>query len=152
MPRAHGLGIEGGVFHLTHRCHIKLNMVRCGVVAHPKDWEWVGYHEIMGERQHYRLLDVERLGWRLATEKIEEVGGNLAWVLSQRIAEQQLGREACWTQSLAVGSPSFLAEIQPQILSRRETQIVEEAPELWVLRESPTVYRVETGAKNAPKR
>ena len=90
MPRAHGLGIEGGVFHLTHRCHIKLNMVRCGVVAHPKDWEWVGYHE-------------------------------------------------------------FLAETQPQIRSRRETQIVEEAPDLWVLRESPRACRMETGAKNAPK-
>src|SRR2546428_1465588 len=30
--------------------YIELNMVRCGVVTHPSQWEWVGYHEIMGRR------------------------------------------------------------------------------------------------------
>ena len=29
-------------------CYIELNMVR-GAVNHPRVWEWVGYHEIMGE-------------------------------------------------------------------------------------------------------
>ena len=52
-------------------------MVRCGVVSHPREWEWVGYHEIMGQRQRYRLLDLERLCWRLATETVEEVRANL---------------------------------------------------------------------------
>jgi hypothetical protein len=39
------------------RClrYIELNMVRCAVVAHPKEWEWVGHHEIMGDRSRYRL-------------------------------------------------------------------------------------------------
>lgn len=250
MPRAYGLGIEGGVFHLTHRCHnrqwllkfardrnayraklrealgqfeialldycvtcnhvhllldaahrleigglmqkvagetaraynrrkgrinafwgdnyhatlvedgeylwrclvyIELNMVRCGVVAHPKDWEWVGYHEIMGLRQRYRLVDPERLAWRLATREIEEVQRNLDRALNRQIAQENLVREACWTESLAVGSAPFLARTQPLIRSRRETRIVEEDSDLWVLKESPTAYGVETGPKSAPK-
>jgi REP-associated tyrosine transposase len=32
-------------------CYIELNMVRARVVSHPREWEWVGYHEIMGERK-----------------------------------------------------------------------------------------------------
>ncbi len=58
---------DGGLFHVTHRCHIELNMVRCGLVAHPKEWDWVGYHEIMGEGRRYRLIDLERLCWQEAT-------------------------------------------------------------------------------------
>ena len=226
MPRAHGLGIEGGVFHLTHRCHnrrwllkfardrdlyraklrqalgqfevslldycltrnhvhllvdtsdrleigglmqkvagetarsynrrkgrlnafwgdnyhatlvergeylwrclvyIELNMVRCGVVRHPEDWSWVGYHEIMGRRKRYRLLDLERLAWRLATPEIEDVRHHLARALDLEISRHEMRREPCWSESLAVGSSAFLARTQPQILSRRPDVAEEEA-------------------------
>jgi putative transposase len=44
--------------------YIELNSVRCGVVAHPREWERVGYHEIMGQRRRYRVIDLDRLRWR----------------------------------------------------------------------------------------
>jgi hypothetical protein len=88
-------------------CYIELNMVRAGVVSHPREWEWVGYHEIMGQRKRYRLLDLERLGWRLGTE--------------------------------------------PLILSRQETEIVEAAEGVWVLREAVVPYGQERGLKSEPK-
>ena len=40
--------MEDGDYLWQCLCYIELNMVRCGVVAHPRDWAWVGYHEIMG--------------------------------------------------------------------------------------------------------
>jgi putative transposase len=48
-------------------------MVRCGAVGHPREWEWVGYHEIMGLRRRYRLIDLDRLCWRLRADSGEEV-------------------------------------------------------------------------------
>jgi putative transposase len=147
----HATLVEGGGYLWRCLVYIELNMVRCGVVAHPRQWDWLGYHEIVGERQRYRLLDLDRLCRRLAAANVQEVRRNLEAALSQRIAQGQLAREGCWTESLAVGSPSFLAATQPQILSRRETQIEEVAPELWTLRESPVPYGSETGSKNAPK-
>jgi len=147
----HATSVEGGQYLWRCLVYIELNMVRCRMVAHPEEWEWVGYHEIMGQRQRYRLLDLERLCWRLATDNLEELRRNLASALNQRIAERQLAREACWTESLAVGSPSFLAETQPLVLSRRETAIVETAPEVWALQESPIAYSVESELKNAAK-
>jgi hypothetical protein len=55
----------------------------------------------MGERQRYRLLDLERLCWRLATQSVEEVGANLEAALQERITRDQVKREARWTESLA---------------------------------------------------
>ena len=57
-------------------------MVRYGVVSHPQEWAWVGYHEIMGERYRYRLLDLDRLCWRLGTSDLAEVRCNLEAALA----------------------------------------------------------------------
>ena len=78
-------------------CYVELNMVRCGVVKHPRDWQWVGYQEIMGVRQRYRVLDLERLCWRLGTGSPEELKMNLEVSLAEKIAGDQMKREACWT-------------------------------------------------------
>src|SRR5512134_3358353 len=59
--RFHSTMIEPGG-HLE-RCmvYIGLNMVRCGVVRHPREWPWCGYQELMGMRQRFRILDFQRL-------------------------------------------------------------------------------------------
>lgn len=87
-------------------------MVRCGVVAHPREWRWVGYHEIMGQRRRYRVVDLERLCWRLRAGSLDDLRRNLTASLEERIAQGGAKREPCWTESLAVGSPGFL-ESQP---------------------------------------
>lgn len=48
-----------------------------------------------------------------------------------------------------MGSREFLEQIQPWVLSRQETEIVESAEDkVWVLQEAPIPYRAETGPKN----
>jgi hypothetical protein len=49
----HATWVEDGPYLWWCRCYIELNMVRCGVVMHPRDWPWAGYHEIPGHRQRY---------------------------------------------------------------------------------------------------
>jgi len=144
----HATLVDSGTYLWRCLSYIELNMVRCGVVAHPRQWEWLGYHEIMGRRQRYRLLDLDRLCWRLETTSIEEVRRNLETMLRERMECEELKRQSCWTESLAVGSPAFLERIRPLILSRRETEVIEEQPGLWALREAEKPY----GAESAPKR
>jgi putative transposase len=144
----HATLIDSGPYLWRCLRYIELNMVRCGAVSHPRQWEWLGYHEIMGTRRRYRVLDLERLCWRLGTGSIEEVRANLEAMLQEAIACHQLKREACWTDGLAVGSPSFLRRVQPLILSRCETEIVEHKDlGVWVLEETPIAY----GFKSSPK-
>ncbi len=147
----HATRVEGGDYLWRCLCYIELNMVRCGVVKHPRDWEWVGYHEIMGARQRYRVLDLERLCWRLRVARVEEVRKNLEVSLAERIAADQLQREACWSESLAVGSASFIEKLKPSDFSRRETEMVETAAGVWALQEASIPYSAKTAPKNASK-
>ena len=48
-------------------------------------------------------------------------------------------REAHWTESLAVGSRGYVERIQPLILSRRETDLIER-PFGWVLKEDEVPF------------
>ncbi len=52
--RYHATAIESGE-HLW-RClvYVDLNMVRAGVVDHPCQWKWSGYHEIQKPKTRYR--------------------------------------------------------------------------------------------------
>ena len=126
-------------------------MVRCGVVAHPREWEWLGYPEIMGHRRRYRLLDLERLCWRLATRDVGELRRNLEAALADAIARGEVKREAIWTEVLAVGSAGFVEKIKPMILTRRETEVAELGDGVSFLREPPSPHGLERGSKNAAK-
>ena len=60
-------------------------------------------------------------------------------------------REPCWTESLAVGGVSFLEKVRPQILSRRDTEIVETSKDVWALQEAPISYGQKAGLENGAK-
>jgi putative transposase len=146
----HATAVEEGPYLWSCLVYIELNMVRCGVVKHPRDWEWVGYREIMGERRRYRLMDVERLCWRLRTDNMDEVRKNLEWSIAERIAKDQMKREPCWTEGLAVGSRQFVEEMEPRIVTRREMDIVESETG-WVLKDDAVPYEPKTGLENERK-
>lgn len=146
----HATLVEDGSYLWRCLCYIELNMVRAGVVSHPREWEWLGYGEIIGERKRNRLLDLQRLCWRLGTDDLEAVQKNLEASLAEALAREQVRREPCWTESLVVGSTGFVTRMQPLILSRQETEIVEGADGVWTLREAEGPYGKETGLKSAP--
>jgi putative transposase len=106
---------------------------------------------MMGQRKRYRLLDLERLGWRLGTEDLEAVRRNLEASLAEALAREQVRREPCWTESLAVGSAGFVEAVKPLILSRQETEIVAAAEGVLVLREAVVPYGQEREPKSEPK-
>ncbi len=147
----HATVVEDGRYLWECLCYIELNMARCGVVGHPREWGWLGYQEIMGTRQRYRVLDLERLCWRLRARGVEEVQRNLDQSLREQLAREAFKRESCWTESLAVGSRVFLEELQPRVKSRLETEIVEVTDQTWALKEAATPYGQKTGLKIAAK-
>ena len=103
----------------------------------------------MGQRQRYRLLELNRLCWRLPTGSLAELRKHFAAALGEWIAQEQLKGDPCWTEGLAVGSAGFLERIRPLILSRQETELVPKEQEVWVLQESVVPYGAKTGSKNA---
>ena len=147
----HATVVEGGKYLWNCLLYVELNMVRAGVVQHPREWRWVGYQEIMGIRRRYRLLDLEVLCRRLGQTYLAEVRLNLEASLNQRRKRDDLRRQSYWSEGLAIGSASFVEKIQPSIQSRLKTEIVERSKSLWVLEEDAPAYGQKMARKTPSK-
>jgi putative transposase len=121
--RFHCTMVDGGEHLWNCLRYIDLNMVRTGVVRHPNEWAWCGYHEIVGNRKRFCILDIDRLVDLLGLADRE----SLAEIHKQRILnsirDNQLLREEQWTDSIAVGSNTFLKEIALKIKHRKRLYI-----------------------------
>lgn len=126
-------------------------MVRRDVVEHPRQWPWVGYHEIMGLRSHHRLIDLERLSWRVGAASLEELRKHLEEGLVEALARDEVRRESCWTETLAVESRPFVEKIQCSRASRRQTEVLRAGSETWMLKETAPVYAQKPGRKRSGK-
>lgn len=98
--------------------YIDLNMVRAGIVSHPSQWKVSGYNEIQSPPVRYRIIDYGSL---------LELGGftdiatfrarHRQWV-EFSLSSGQADREPHWTESVAVGPESFIAEMKSQLNTR----------------------------------
>jgi REP element-mobilizing transposase RayT len=88
--------------------YIDLNMVRAGVVAHPSEWGFGGYNEILAPRQRYALIDYEGLKGLLGFQSMQELAEAYHGWVEESVRDRICSRDARWTESVAVGSKSFV--------------------------------------------
>jgi putative transposase len=92
--RYHATVVDSGEYLWECIIHVELNMARCGVVDHPRQWNWSGYGELMGWRKRNRLLDVEKLLWLLRCGSVTELREHLNEALERAILNDELERQA----------------------------------------------------------
>ena len=138
--RYHATLVDSGE-HLE-RCmtYIELNMVRAGVVAHPKEWRWCSYQEWTGQRSRYRLVDLDQSLEFLGGHTLPNFQKHLESRINQAIAVKDLMREAKWTEGIAVGSAAFVEQVAGMTQWRRRLEKEETSPGSWVLRENDSPY------------
>ena len=139
----HCTQIQDGRHLFRCLCYVDLNMVRAGVVEHPGDWKWCGYHELMGTRKRYRLVDQDRLVASLGFRDLDAFRPRYEAALAERIRSDSLSREAWWTESIAVGSRRFVEGAQADCTHRRQFRVSDMsqgANEIWSLREARASY------------
>lgn len=132
--------IDSGVYLWNCMKYIDLNMVRAGKVAHPSQWDWCGYRELTGQRQRYRLLDMAEVLEQNGGCTLDEFRANYAQVVNETIERRELARRPEWTESIAVGSASFVGAIEEQTRNRVELTVEETSPSQWTLREAAITY------------
>lgn len=147
--RYHATIVDSGEYLWECLKYVELNMVRCGVVDHPREWEWSGYNELMGQRRRNRLLDIDRLLELLSHPDCETFQRNLDHTLTEMIARDCVRQEPKWTGSLAVGSNDFVTRLEPMIRNRQRTETIAE-DEVWVLKEAPESYGAFLAAEKRP--
>ena len=131
--------------HLA-RCftYIDLNMVRAGVVDHPRQWRESGYHEIQNRPERYRIIDRAALGELLAVEESRLAEVQDEWI-EAKLRRGELEREAQWSAGIAVGRRSFLDEVKERLGGRARYRRLEECNGDSILREADACYRHHSG-------
>jgi putative transposase len=126
--------------HLA-RCftYIDLNMVRAGVVDHPRHWLEAGYHEIQQPAARYRIIDRAALCDLLGTadERLAELQNE--WI-DAALANGRTARQPQWSDAVAVGRRSFVERVQDELGARALYRHVEGADGASVLRDPAPAY------------
>ena len=118
-----------------------MNMVRAGKVAHPREWRWCGYDELMGKRERYRILDTDALLQHLGSVGAASFRETYAAGLEEHIVARTATREAAWTEGVAVGSRLFVERVVRDVgrTQIRYTQLPSSGAEAWCVREADEV-------------
>jgi putative transposase len=133
--------IQDGQHLLNCLRYVSLNMVRAGVVSEPGHWRWCGHDELVGQRQRYRILSLDRLLQSLDMSSVTSFREVYLGGIAEALQEGVPLREAAWTESLAVGGRVFVeqAAMQASGRSRFEYDSLAEG-DAWVVREAGSVY------------
>jgi putative transposase len=145
QDRYHGTAIQSGEHLKNCLAYIDLNMVRAGVVRHPREWPHCGYNEICSNRRRYGLIHWPSLLKAVGLENREELRVLYPQWIEERLKEWGLKRAGFWTESLAVGSKEFVDATLKALWPRARRKRIEELcasgePREFILRESTRAY------------
>jgi REP element-mobilizing transposase RayT len=113
--RYHATAVETNHHLVSCLTYIDLNMVRAGVVAHPSEWEFGGYAEMLTDRGRSSIIDYGALKELLGADSIEAVRKLRRERIEEALARGEQVRESKWTESVAVGSRSFVETMKAKL-------------------------------------
>jgi len=122
--RYHATAVESGQHLMQCLVYIDLNMVRAGVVKDPADWRHCGCYELQQHQKRGGLIDYPRLMSLLKVDGFEELRDLRKKWITEMISARKLLREKKWTESIAVGSQTFVGNIKTLLGSRADTRKV----------------------------
>ena len=146
--RYHATAVASDAHLIKCLVYIDMNMVRAGVVNHPSKWQQGGYREIQNPPTRYRIVDIQQLMELTACNDIESLQHQHRKWLSNELATNCSLRDVTWTDSLAVGSQSFVDEVQALLGIKASKRNVATVGENHVLRENAAHYNVHSDAVN----
>ena len=113
--RYHATAIGTGEHLLRCIVYVDLNMVRAGVVEHPKDWPHGGYIEIQHPRRKNILIDYGALANLCGYNDLENLqSAHRGWI-EAALSGNQIKRDESWTQSIAIGNRSYVEFFKRQL-------------------------------------
>jgi putative transposase len=120
------------------RClvYIDLNMVRAGVVTHPREWRHGGYQEIHQPPERYSLIDLPELVESCGLSSLAKLQQSHAMWVDEALARNEHERDGRWTEALAVGSENFVIDTRRELGMRGIDRRVEPDHGVYVLRDA----------------
>ena len=145
--RYHATAIDTEQHLLRCLVYIDLNMIRTGVLKHPSEWEFWGYNEIQSPRRKCSLIAYRNLSTFTGFKTYEDFRE-----AHQELVEEALrnGNNDCrseWSQSIAVGSKTFVAAIKAKLGVQAKGRKILEQGDVFQLREPLGPYNADFDAK-----
>jgi putative transposase len=137
--RYHATAVDTDAHLAQCLVYIDLNMVRAGVVEHPREWREAGYHEIQRARGSYRIIDRATLSDLLAVSEDRLARAHEEWVRS-KLACGARSREPQWSAPIAVGRRAFVEQVQRDLGAQGRYRCIEEENGTAVLRDTESAY------------
>jgi putative transposase len=106
---------------------------------------------LIGERSRYRLLSMPDVLTAYGAASIADFRTRYIATIDGHIESRRLSREARWTESIAVGSESFVRAVESETGHRVRLSVEHVEADAWTIREVATPYDRFLEPKNAPK-
>jgi putative transposase len=133
--RYHATAVESDRYLRQCITYIDMNMVRAGVVEHPAQWEFCGYNEIQKPIKRKGIIDFDQLIDLLGFKNYDDLkDAHYKWVDSA-IRTDNNNKEDKWTQSIAVGSKTFIEKMKEALGFRAKGRKIISAEDTFELRE-----------------
>lgn len=133
--RYHATAIQSGQHLLNCMLYIDSNMVRAGVVKHPRDWPYGGYQEIINCKQRFTLINKKKLNFALGFEG-EKIEKKYQSLLYDYLINSNFEREKCWTESICVGNKEFVKNFQNKLNINTMRRKIIKNKDHFILREN----------------
>jgi len=146
--RYHATAVESNEHLAQCSVYIDLNMVRGGIVKHPSEWPFCGYHEIQEPKERYALLDYKGLKAAFGFSEMNGFAESYRGWIDEALKKVRQHREPKWTESIAVGSESFVNEAKELLGAEGRGRKVREREGVFELRENTIPYSGILGHEN----
>lgn len=110
--RYHATAVESGEHLVRCSLYLDANMVRAGVVKHPSEWKYCGYHEIVMAKRQYKIVNLSVFSGLAGFSDESSFSKAYSSRLENLLTETDLCRESVWTTDLAVGSREFVEHVR----------------------------------------
>jgi putative transposase len=133
-----------------HRClvYIDLNMVRAGVVNHPSKWVHSGYREMQNPPQRYGIVDLRELSSLCGFSELAEFQKAYRKWVDEALRRETAMREGRWSETIAVGSVSFVTNVKRELGFKAAHREVIAAGGAHALREGSEAYGFNFAGEN----
>ena len=140
QDRYQATAIETDQHFLRCLVYIDLNMVRAGVVSHPSEWPFGGYNEIQKPRRKCVLIAYQKLAELSGFNNYDRFRNTHKELVEGMLKDGTNSRQGEWTESIAVGSESFIEETKEKLNVRAKGRKVIGAGTAFQLREPVSRY------------
>ena len=143
--RYHATAVETGDHLARCMAYIDTNMVRAGAVSHPSSWFFCGYNEIQEPRRKNVLIDYERLQGLFGARSYQQLKLSHKGWIEEYLGDGSKIRQDEWTDSIAVGSKTFVEKVKALMGFRAMGRDVKESGGGYQLREDAVSYKALLG-------